>query len=234
MYLLGFRHSERNDRIFMRLRNVPRAAGIIAQSDYVIKEPCTKKGKWNEVFGNNNPIHIEIGMGKGQFLTKLALLNPKINYIGIEKMDSVLFRAVEKMDAMEEKPGNLFFVQFDAEKIPDLFEKDEVEKIYLNFSDPWPKLRHAHRRLTSDRFLARYAQFLKKDGIIEFKTDNTGLFDYSLQSIKEAGWELTLVEYDLHNSKYVEGNVMTEYEEKFSQKGNPIHKAVFKQGNGEK
>lgn len=213
--------------ITMRLRNVPKAAGIIESSSFAIKEPESFKGRWSEVFGNNNPIRIEIGMGKGRFITELAATEPNINYIGIEKYASVMFKAVEKLEKKEVRPSNIVLVLFDADRITDLFDSEEIDRIYLNFSDPWPKSRHAQRRLTSERFLKKYEQFLKKDGVVEFKTDNTGLFDFSVESAKEAGWRLDLVEYDLHNSAFCEGNIMTEYEEKFSLLGNPIHKMVI-------
>lgn len=208
----------------MRLRNIPGSREYIAQNDYVIHDPEQKKGKWHEVFGNNNPIHIEIGMGKGQFITTLAMQNPNINYIGIEKYSSVLLRAIEKREEYE--GNNLYFLRFDAEYITDIFAPYEVERIYLNFSDPWPKDRHAKRRLTSVEFLARYNQFLSKDGYIAFKTDNRDLFDFSLEQVTESGWQLRDVTFDLHHSEYVEGNVMTEYEERFSSMGNPIHRLV--------
>lgn len=208
----------------MRLRNVKGAREGLVESKYVIDEPKLNKGKWQEVFGNTNPVHIEIGMGKGKFITELALKNPDINYIGIEKFSSVLIRAVEKMNELE--LSNLLFIRMDAEEITEVFEKEEVDKIYLNFSDPWPKDRHAKRRLTSRQFLARYDVILNKDGDVNFKTDNRSLFDFSVEEIKEAGWEITGITYDLHNSDMNEGNIMTEYEEKFSAKGNPIHKVI--------
>ena len=208
----------------MRLRNVSGSKEAIAANKYVIQNPEEHKGKWNEVFGNNNPIHIEIGMGKGKFITTLALQNPNINYIGIEKYSSVLIRAIEKRE--ESECNNLFFIRFDAENICDIFDKDEIDRIYLNFSDPWPKDRHAKRRLTSKEFFSRYNLLLKKDGHVAFKTDNRLLFDFSLEQVEEAGWILKDVTFDLHHSEYNEGNVMTEYEEKFSSMGNPIHRLV--------
>lgn len=208
----------------MRLRNVKGAREGLVESVFVIDCPKENKGKWREVFGNDNPLHIEIGMGKGKFITELALRNPNINYIGIEKFSSVLIRAVEKMNEL--KLDNLLFIRMDAEEIVDVFEKGEVDKIYLNFSDPWPKDRHAKRRLTSRQFLARYDIILDKAGDVNFKTDNRSLFDFSVEEIKEANWEITGITYDLHNSDMNEGNIMTEYEEKFSAKGNPIHKVI--------
>lgn len=208
----------------MRLRNVKGSREKIATNDYVIQNPEEKKGKWKEVFGNNNPIYIEIGMGKGKFIQTLALQNPNINYIGIEKYSSVLIRALEKREELER--DNLFFIRMDAEEIVDVFEEEEVGGIYLNFSDPWPKDRHAKRRLTSTQFFARYHKILKKDGRVIFKTDNRGLFEFSLEQVEKAKWNLENHTYDLHHSEYVEGNVMTEYEKKFVSEGKPIHRLV--------
>ncbi len=209
----------------MRLRNVKGSREKIAANDFVIHNPEEMKGKWREVFGNDNPIHIEVGMGKGRFLMELAQLNPNINYIGIEKYSSVLIRAIEKREEVE--LSNLYFVRMDAEDINDVFAEGEIDQIYLNFSDPWPKDRHAKRRLTSHQFLARYDKFLKKDGVVIFKTDNKDLFDFSLEEVPVAGWTLESHTYDLHHSEYNEGNVMTEYEEKFSSMGNPICRMVI-------
>ena len=212
----------------MRLRNIPGADEVIRNCDWVIKEPADKKGKWNTVFGNENPIHIEVGMGKGQFITEMAKRNPQINYIGIERYTSVLLRAVQKREQLptEEALPNLLYLCIDASELPEIFAKDEVAKIYLNFSDPWPKDRHAKRRLTSPQFMAVYDQILCPEGKVEFKTDNRGLFDYSLEAIPEAGWEIEMHTFDLHHSEYAEGNVMTEYETKFSGEGKPICKLI--------
>ena len=208
----------------MRLRNVPGARETIIENQFSIQEPEQKKGKWAEVFGNDHPIHIEVGMGKGQFIIEMAKRNPEINYIGIEKYSSVLVRAVEKLEDFEQ--NNLRLIRMDAENIEEVFDKDEVDRIYLNFSDPWPKDRHAKRRLTSTRFLERYNNILTPEGRVMFKTDNKDLFDFSLEQVEEAGWILENHTYDLHHSEYNEGNVMTEYEEKFSAKGNPIRRLV--------
>ena len=203
----------------MRLRNVPGARETIIENQFSIQQPEQMKGKWHEVFQNDHPIHIEVGMGKGQFIIEMARRNPEVNYIGIEKYSSVLVRAVEKLEDFEQ--DNLRLIRMDA-----VFDKDEVDRIYLNFSDPWPKDRHAKRRLTSTRFLERYDNILTPEGRVMFKTDNKDLFDFSLEQVEEAGWILENHTYDLHHSEYNEGNVMTEYEEKFSAKGNPICRLV--------
>lgn len=210
----------------MRLRNVRGSREAIEASEYTVNMPEEYKGRWRELFGNDNPVYIEIGMGKGKFITELAMNNPDINYIGIEKFSSVLIRALEKRKDIE--LNNLVYIRMDAENITDVFEKGEVDRIYLNFSDPWPKDRHAKRRLTSRQFFDRYKEVLKADGQVEFKTDNRPLFDFSMEEIPEAGWNIVASSYDLHNSDMAEGNVMTEYEEKFSSMGNPIHKLIAK------
>ena len=208
----------------MRLRNIPGARETIIENQFSIQQPEQMKGKWEEVCQNDHPIHIEVGMGKGQFIIEMARRNPEVNYIGIEKYSSVLVRAVEKLEDFEQ--DNLRLIRMDAENIEEVFDKDEVDRIYLNFSDPWPKDRHAKRRLTSTRFLERYNNILTPEGRVMFKTDNKDLFDFSLEQVEEAGWILENHTYDLHHSEYKEGNVMTEYEEKFSAKGNPICRLV--------
>lgn len=209
----------------MRLRNIPGANEAVAASPYCIQNAAEHRGQWHAFFENDHPIHIEIGMGKGRFLMDLAALHPEINYIGIERYTSVLLRAVQKMDTLQ--LPNVHFLCEDAAKLPEIFAPEEVDRIYLNFSDPWPKARHAKRRLTSREFLNRYERILVPEGVVEFKTDNRGLFEFSLEEIREAGWRLLACTYDLHNdAKMCEGNVMTEYEEKFSSLGNPIYKLV--------
>lgn len=212
----------------MRLRNIPIAESVISESNYVIHDFKDGKGAWKTIFGNNNPVYIEIGMGKGRFIIDNAIKNPQINYVGIEKYSSVLLRAIQKIDGMEEKPSNVRFLCMDATEITEAFAKGEVDRIYLNFSDPWPKDRHAKRRLPSREFLARYDVILKSDGVLEFKTDNRQLFDFAVEELKPAGWKAVEITYDLHaDARLNEGNIMTEYEEKFSALGNPICKYII-------
>ena len=202
----------------MRLRNIKGSKEVIAASPYVVQNPEDYKGKWSELFHNNHPLHIEIGMGKGQFIHTLASENPDINYIGIEMYSSVLYRALEKQTA-EEKP-NLYFLRFDAKYLADIFAEHEVDRIYLNFSDPWPKDRHAKRRLTSEGFLNLYH--------IQFKTDNRDLFDFSVETAENSPiWNIKELTYDLHHSEFLEGNIMTEYESKFVAEGKPICRFVL-------
>lgn len=208
----------------MRLRNVKGARDVLAENAYVVGEPEKHKGAWNQVFGNEGPLHMEIGMGKGKFLLELAALHPDINYVGVEMYASVLVRAVQKLDGAEELP-NLRFLNVPAETLEEIFAPGEVDKLYLNFSDPWPKARHAKRRLTSPVFLKRYEGILKKGGLLEFKTDNRELFEYSLESVRTSGWRLVSHTFDLHSDETMRlGNVMTEYEQKFSGQGQAICK----------
>ena len=209
----------------MRLRNIRGSKDVIASCPFVVQEPESCRGRWAEIFGNENPIHIEVGMGKGRFMMDLAAAHPDINYLGIERYSSVLLRALQKM---EENPlPNLFFICMDAADVAEVFDHGEVDRIYLNFSDPWPKDRHAKRRLTSRQFFARYDEVLAPEGHLEFKTDNQDLFTFSLEEIPEAGWHLDASTRDLHHDPVLnEGNIMTEYEEKFSSLGNPICKLI--------
>ena len=210
----------------MRLRNITGSREVIAESDYVIHEPQNHKGNWKEIFGNDHPIHIEIGMGKGRFIMDLARMNPQINYVGIEKYSSVLLRGIQKMAA--DPLPNLYFIRMEAEEITEVFGREEVDRIYLNFSDPWPKDRHAKRRLPSREFFRRYDEILVRDGVIEFKTDNHDLFRFALEELEPAGWHLDQMTEDLHhNEEMMQGNVMTEYEERFSSIGNPIYKYII-------
>lgn len=210
----------------MRLRNISGSRDVIAVSPYVVKDAQQYRGKWAELFGNTNPVYVEVGMGKGQFLHTLASLHPENNYVGIEKYSSVLLRAIQKMEA-DELP-NLKLLRMEAEEIASVFGKGEAAGIYLNFSDPWPKDRHAKRRLPSAEFLARYDEIVAAGGKIEFKTDNRALFDFALQELERSVWKAELVTYDLHADEVLmQGNVTTEYEEKFSAEGNPICKYVL-------
>lgn len=214
----------------MRLRNIPGAKDAVLESPFTIQEPEANKGMWAAAFPKKQPLHIEVGMGKGRFLMDMARLHPEVNYVGIEMYDSVLLRALQKREelvAAGETLPNLFFMRMDARNLQEVFTKGEVDRIYLNFSDPWPKARHAKRRLTSRQFLARYKEILAKGGVVEFKTDNRELFEFSLEEVKEAGWTLLAYTFDLHhNEEMMQGNVMTEYEEKFSSMGNPICKLI--------
>ena len=211
----------------MRLKNVPGSKEYIAESKFVIHDETERKGKVREYFANDKPIQIEIGMGKGQFIYAMAQKHPEINFVGIEKYSSVLLRAIQKME--EEPLDNLIFIRMDAEEITDVFDDKEIDKIFLNFSDPWPKDRHAKRRLESRQFLDRYKKILKDAGFIEFKTDNNDLFDFALEEVEAAGWKMIAFTRDLHaDEKLNEGNIMTEYEAKFSAMGNPINKYIIR------
>lgn len=206
----------------MRLRKVKDADKIVNNSEYIVKDSNNYKGMWNKVFGNDNPIHIEIGMGKGQFITNMADKYPDVNFIGIEMYDSVLVRAVEKLENREEKLENLRLIQMDARNIEEVFDK-EISRIYLNFSDPWPKAKHAKRRLTSKEFLTRYENVFMDTKVIFQKTDNDDLFDFSLASLEENGYLVKNISRDLHSENILD-NIMTEYEEKFSAKGVKINR----------
>lgn len=207
----------------MRLRNKPWAKDFMGEHpDILIHEDEKTVKDWKEIFGNENPIHVEVGTGKGQFVIGMAKANPDINYIGIEHFDNVIVSALEK--AIEaDKPSNLRLLRGNGANLEELFETGELDRIYLNFSDPWPKSRHAKRRLTHESFLARYEHVLRKQGEIHFKTDNRRLFEYSLVSISAYGMILQDVSLDLH-AEIPEDNIMTEYEEKFSAKGQPIYR----------
>ena len=210
----------------MRLRNNPKAYEIMNEnSDFVVIEPENLKNNWNDIFDNDKPIYIEIGMGKGDFIFQNACNYPDINFIGIEKYPSVLAAAINKIKQKEKKVTNIRLMSYDAIVLEKVFSENEVDKIFLNFSDPWPKSRHAKRRLTSNKFLDVYRKILVDDGVIEFKTDNRSLFEYSLISLNQYPMDLEYVSLDLHNSPENESNIMTEYERKFCTKG-PIYKLV--------
>lgn len=200
-------------------------------NELVILDPVSHKGKFKNIFEQKQPLHIEIGMGKGDFIYEMARRNPNINFIGIEKFPSVIAAAINKIN-QKEKLNNLKLMHYDAIQLNDIFAENEVDHIYLNFSDPWPKKRHAKRRLTSGAFLDVYKNILIDHGQIEFKTDNRGLFEYSLVSVNQYPMSLEYVSLDLHHSPEMENNVMTEYEKKFSVNG-PIYKMIVSYG-GEK
>ncbi len=226
----------------MRLRNIPEAKEIVENSRFVIKNPREMKGRWKQEL--SRPLFIEIGMGKGRFLIETAQKHPEADFVGVERYESVLFRACLRMegvpystprdkieraehpekDADFTAPSNLRFLSVDARELPEIFAPGEVDGIYLNFSDPWPKARHAKRRLTSRQFLSTYESYLKTGGFLIFKTDNAGLFEFSVEEITEAPrWRLVSVTRDLHRDPVLmEGNIMTEYERKFSALGNRI------------
>ena len=203
----------------MRLKHIKGAEEKIKQSPYVITNPEKFKGNYKSVFENDNPIHIEIGMGKGNFIIGMARQHPDINFIGIEMYDSVLLRAVQKLSDIE--INNLKLIRTDATDIQNIFD-EEVDTIYLNFSDPWPKNRHEHRRLTSDRFLKRYDSIFKDKKNIIQKTDNRKLFEYSIIAFTNYGYKIDEISLNLHEDEN-RFNVMTEYEEKFVSKGYPIY-----------
>ena len=218
-----YKRTTRNEDLALRLRNKPWAEEFIASHpEVIIPNPEEYKGNWKQVFGNDNPVHIEVGTGKGQFVTGMALANPDINYIGIELYTSVIVVALEKVIEAN-TPPNLRLLKVNGADLAKYFAKGDVSRVYLNFSDPWPKTRHAKRRLTHGGFLGLYESILIDNGEIHFKTDNRGLFEYSLISLSEYGMLLKYVSLDLHVNM-PEDNIMTEYEEKFSAKGQPIYR----------
>ena len=200
----------------MRLKKVKNAEKIISNCEYIIDNPKEYKGKFKDLFNNNNPIYIEIGMGKGDFIINNAIKYPNINFIGIEKFDSILALALKKIDV---DLSNLYMIRLDANNILDVFDK-EITRIYLNFSDPWPKKRHEKRRLTSPLFLEKYDLVFKNNNHIEMKTDNKDLFSYSIKSLNNYGYYIEDITFDLKS----DDNIMTEYEEKFTKLNNPIYK----------
>lgn len=204
----------------MRVRKKPWAENELVTNPYIIQEPEKMKGKWAEYFGNDNPVFIEIGCGKGRFISLTAKANPNFNFIGIEKDKSVSAVAVRHI---EEGIDNLCVICADAGNLENYFETGEVKRIYLNFSDPWPRKKWAKRRLTYRTFLDSYKKVFGQSGEIYMKTDNRGLFEFSLNEFSDQNWRLRNISLDLHNSDY-EGNIMTEYEEKFSSEGMPIYR----------
>lgn len=213
----------------MRLRNKPWAKDKIEQyPQYAVSNPEQYRGKWQEVFGNSQPIHIEVGTGKGQFITEMAKAHPDINYFGIELYDSVIVSALDRL--IEADVPNLKLLNVNAADLGKFFAKNDIDRVYLNFSDPWPKTRHEKRRLTYKDFLKLYEDIMVDGGEIHFKTDNQGLFEYSLMSFSQYGLLLKFISLDLHKSDF-EGNIMTEYEQKFSEKGNRIYRCEVKYQN---
>lgn len=206
----------------MRLKNVKGANEIIIKGTYYVDDPYINKGNWDKVFNNNNPIYIEIGIGKGKFIIENALKYPNINFIGIEKYDSVLVRAIQKSNDLE--LNNLKLIRMDAKRIEEVFS-NEIDRIYLNFSDPWPKDRHYKRRLTSFVFLDKYEHIFKNNKYIIMKTDNINLFNFSIESLTNSGYTIEFMTNDLHSLNDID-NIMTEYEEKFSNKGIKINKLI--------
>lgn len=206
----------------MRLKNVKGANEIIIKGTYYVDDPYINKGNWDKVFNNNNPIYIEIGIGKGKFIIENALKYPNINFIGIEKYDSVLVRAIQKSNDLE--LNNLKLIRMDAKRIEEVFS-NEIDRIYLNFSDPWPKDRHYKRRLTSFVFLDKYEHIFKNNKYIIMKTDNINLFNFSVESLTNSGYTIEFMTNDLHSLNDID-NIMTEYEEKFSNKGIKINKLI--------
>ncbi|MCR5675096.1 MAG: tRNA (guanosine(46)-N7)-methyltransferase TrmB [Lachnospiraceae bacterium] len=216
----------------MRLRNVKGAKEAVEASPFCENTPEIRRGHWQEFFGRRGPLHLEIGCGKGRFLAEMAERYPEIDFLGIEKYTSVLYRALQKQE--ERQLPNLRFARMDAEILPLVFAPGEVSHIYLNFSDPWPKERHAGKRLPSADFLRRYEEVLVPYGQVAFKTDNEALFDFALSELVSAGWEAGIISRDLHaDEELMRDNCMTEYEERFSAKGNPIFYALIHKKKGE-
>ncbi len=223
----------------MRLRNIPNSKERIETCTYMVNEPEKWKGRWRELFPEDGPIHLEIGMGKGRFIWNMAKENPTENFVGVEKFTGVLSRAVrtlekQERDALAALPprseggspllwNNLRYMHLDAQNICDVFDEGEVSTLYLNFSDPWPKKRHAKRRLTSSDFLRRYERILIPGGLLVFKTDNRKFFDFSLSELGASHWELQSVVYGVHSEARPTDKFMTEYEERFVRLGCPIY-----------
>jgi len=208
----------------MRLKHIKGAEQIVEKSNYVILNPEKHKGKYRELFNNDNPIYIEIGMGKGNFIIENALKYPNINFIGIEKYDSVMVKAIRRLENLN--LTNLKLIRFDANNIENIFDK-EIDLIYLNFSDPWPKERHTKRRLTSPNFLEKYKNIFKNENRIIMKTDNRKLFEYSVKTFNENNFEIEDISLNLYEDDYPD-NIPTEYEIKFKQKGFPIYMIKIK------
>ena len=214
----------------MRQRNIKNLDERMEKlKDFLVENPEEMKGKWREAFGREGELLLEIGCGKGQFIIKHALNNPQKLYVAVEGQSNVLLRALEK--ARDNNLDNILFIRVFVENAGDMFEKGEVDKVYLNFSDPWPKERHYKRRLTYRKKLESYFDVMKDDGEIEFKTDNDGLFEFSMNEIKESGFEILEYTEDLHSSSYESKNITTEYEDKFSLSGKNINYVKFRKGS---
>jgi len=210
----------------LRLRYVEGGLERLEEHCKVITKPEENKGKWRELFKNDNPIHVEFGSGRGGFIVQTAEKNPNINYLAFERNSKVIIRGVNKLP---EKPGdNFYLVHSDIRRIEDIFNENEIDRVYLNFSDPWPKKRHNKRRLTYRSFLKLYEKLLVPQGELHFKTDNVLLFDFSIEELNEEDWKILMITRDLHNSEHLVGNVMTEYEEKFVKRGQAINKLIAK------
>ena len=208
----------------MRLRATKNQDEIIEKHPLVVNKPEEVKGKWRDFFGTDDPIYMEIGVGFGGFISEMSAQHPEVNFVGLEKFSKVMVKALKRF--IEYLPENLALLCFDAEKLDTAFAENEIDRLYLNFSDPWPKARHAKRRLTYRTFLKRYNSILKPNGELHLKTDNDGLFEFSLEELKEYGWKILFETRDLHSSSEKEGNVPTEYEEKFSEQGHKINKLI--------
>lgn len=207
------------------------------QPELVVLEAEAHKGRWSDFFGNDRPIHVELGMGKGIFISEMSVRNPDINFIGVDRYDELVRRAGEKakhlwQERHGEQPNNLALVRFNIEHLEDMFSDSEVECLYLNFSDPWPKNRHARRRLTHQSFLDKYRSILNEKGEIHLKTDSASLFEFSLNSFADEGLRMRNITFDLHRDGILPERVMTEYEAKFVSKGMPIYRCEVVVGQG--
>ena len=208
----------------MRLRSIPNASEMLPSFSNYVPEPGIFKERWSSYFGNYNEIHLEIGSGKGEFIITLAQNNPGINYIAVERCNTIALKLLRKIP--ETGLRNLAVTSVDAEHLEEFLREGEIGKLYLNFSDPWPKKRHAKRRLTSPKYLRIYERILKDGAMIEFKIDNRGFFDYSLEQFEDSAFEMVASTYDLYNSDLLEGNIPTEYEMRFHGMGVPINKLI--------
>ena len=208
----------------MRLRSIPNASEMLPSFSNYVPEPGIFKERWSSYFGNYNEIHLEIGSGKGEFIITLAQNNPGINYIAVERCNTIALKLLRRIP--ETGLRNLAVTSVDAEHLEEFLREGEIGKLYLNFSDPWPKKRHAKRRLTSPKYLRIYERILKDGAMIEFKTDNRGFFDYSLEQFEDSAFEMVASTYDLYNSDLLEGNIPTEYEMRFHGMGVPINKLI--------